>query len=166
VSILKVGFSRPRKWFVPFSWLIRLFDGTPYSHVYIRFYSSKYDRWMVYQASHTYVNFYGMPSFEKEALVVREFDIEVDDETRASVIKFAIDNAGVPYNLKTVFGIAFVKIAALFGVVIDKNPLTGDGFFCSLLVGDIMVGKLGNKLPGDPNLWTPRVIYETLEKGL
>jgi hypothetical protein len=141
-------------------------DGVPFSHTYIRFYSQKYDRWLIYQADGLKVNFIGQRRFEDGYKVYDEFVFHVDDDTMKSVMQFAIDNVGAPYNLKAVLGIAIVKVAALFGKKIEKNPLTGSGFFCSLIVGDILVEKLGSTLPGDPNLWTPRVIYETLDKGI
>ncbi len=162
MSTFKVGFSRPRKFWAPFSWLIRLFDQTPYSHVYVRFYSSKYDRWLVYQASHTFVNFYGMPAFDEEALTIREFDIDVSDDARTKVIQFAIDNAGVQYDIKTVFGIAIVRIAAMFGHTMT-NPLgNGRGYFCSELVGSILL-ELGLADGVDLSTLTPRGIYERLD---
>lgn len=163
MATIKVGFSRPRKWWKPFSLLIRLFTWAPYSHTYIRFYSSKYDRWLVYQASNLIVNFVGPKAWEEEAFVVREFDLEVSDETVTKVVSYAIDNAGQPYDLMSVFGIATVKIASLFGRRI-ANPLgNGRGFFCSELVGEILVEIVGEKIREDLAIITPRDIYEYLE---
>lgn len=162
MSTFKVGFSRPRKWFVPFSWLIRLFDRTPYSHVYIRFYSSKYDRWLVYQASHTLVNFYGMKAFAEEVEIVREFDLDIADDVRDRVVAFAIDNAGSPYDLRTVFGIACVRIAGALGRQIANPFGNGRGYFCSELVGTIL-RDMGRADGVDLSTLTPRGIYERLD---
>lgn len=159
-----IGFSRPRRFFAPFSWAIRAFDGfTPYSHTYIRVRAEKYDRDLIYQASHTMVNFMGRPAFDDEALVIREFPIQVSDETMNKVMQFAIDKAGQPYDLKSVFGIAIVRIARLFGRRLTINPMgNGHGFFCSELVGAILVEVIGTRLYLTLSTMTPRDIYEAL----
>lgn len=164
MSQITIGFSRPRAFFAPFSWAIRAFDGfTPYSHTYIKVRSEKYDRTLIYQASHTMVNFMGQPAFNDEALVIREFTIEVSAETMKKVMTFAIDNAGQPYDLKSVCGILLVKIARLFGKRLSVNPFgNGRGFFCSELVGAILVDLIGTRLYLTLSTMTPRDIYEAL----
>jgi hypothetical protein len=159
-----IGFSRPKRFWAPFSWAIRAVDGfTPYSHTYIRVRAEKYDRDLIYQASHTLVNFMGKPAFDDEALVIREFPIQISDETMTKVMQFAIDNAGQPYDLKSVFGIALIKIARLFGRRLTVNPLgDGHGFFCSELVGAILVELIGTRLYLTLSTMTPRDIYEAL----
>lgn len=160
MSTLKVGFSRPCGGFKPFSWLIRAVDQTPYSHVYIKFYAAKYDRWMVYQASGNFVNFFGPEAFAEEATVIEEFDIEVCDEVRTKVVLFAIDHAGFPYDLKSVFGIAAVKAVGLFGKKIDNPFSTGDNsFFCSKLVAAILIDIVGESIKGSIDTLTPKDIY-------
>ena len=134
-----VGFSRPAKWFVPFSWLIRLVDGTPYSHVYIRFYSDAYERWLVYQASGTRVNFIEWSRFEGQEIILDEFVIPVSTETKTDVIRFAIDNVGAPYGVLEVFGLAWVRFMMVFGKRV-RNPFK-DGessFVCCELVSLIL----------------------------
>jgi len=159
-----IGFSRPKKFWAPFSWLIRAFDGfSPYSHTYVRFRSEKYDRSLIYQASHLMVNLMGERVFGQQALIVREFDLEINDETLKKVMTFAIDNAGEPYDLKSVFGIAMMKIVALFGKRI-KNPFgNGRGFFCSELVGAILVEVIDTRIYLSIPTMTPRDIYEALD---
>lgn len=159
-----VGFSRPRSKLKPFSWLIQLWQWTPYSHTYVKFYSAKYDRWLTYQASHALVNFYGPAAWEAEALVVREFEIEVSDEVYRRVMTYAIDKAGLPYDLTSIFGIVAVAVAGLFGKKI-ANPLNSkNGFFCSELVGSILVELLGEEIRGEISTLTPKDIYEHLER--
>jgi hypothetical protein len=164
MRLVKVGFSRPRAWFKPFSWAIRLVDWTPYSHVYVSFYSATYDRRLVYQASSVMVNFFGPEAWAEEAVVVREFDLEISDEAYRRFMQFAIDNAGLPYDLASVFGLAWVKLMAVFGKKVG-NPLGNrkGAFFCSKLVASIMEDAFGDDLPGFPEDMTPRDIYEYLE---
>lgn len=164
MSTVIIGFSRPKRFFAPFSWAIRAVDGfTPYSHTYIKVRSEKYDRDLIYQASHTMVNFMGKAAFDDEALVIREFPLQVSDETMKRVMTFAIDNAGQPYDLKSVCGIAMIKIARLFGKRLTANPMgDGRGFFCSELVGSILVELIGTRLYLVISTMTPRDIYEAL----
>lgn len=165
MSTVTIGFSRPKKFWVPYSWLIRAADGfTPYSHTYIKVRSEKYNRTLVYQASHTMVNFMGKAAFDDEALVIREFTLNVSDETMKRVMQFAIDHAGEPYDLKSVFGIAVIKIARIFGKRMSANPFgNGRGFFCSELVGAILVEAIGTRLYLMLSTMTPRDIYQALE---
>lgn len=159
-----IGFSRPRRFFAPYSWLIRLFDGcVPYSHTYVKVHSDKYDRWLIYQASSLLVNFMGEAIFDAEALTVREFTFTVSDEAATNVMAFAIDHAGEPYDIASVIGLVAVKIAALFGKKI-ANPLGNrqGGFFCSELAGAI-AELLGDHIQGDINTLTPRDMYMAIE---
>lgn len=121
---------------------------------------------MIYQASHTFVNFYGQAAFDAEAIVLKEFDVEISDETKTKIMQFAIENAGVKYDIKTVMGIAVVKIAALFGRNI-KNPMGNSaGFFCAEIVALILIEIMGKDLKGDPSTMTPKVIFGYLESSI
>jgi len=164
MSKIIVGFSRPRRFFAPYSWLIRLFDGcTPYSHTFIKVYSSKYDRSLIYQASSLFVNFMGEAVFNREALTVREFEFNVSDETMNRVMTFAIDNAGDPYDIPSIFGVVAVKVAAKFGYRI-ANPLgkRHGAFFCSKMTASILI-EIGAKIDSNIESLTPRDIYRALD---
>lgn len=164
MSTIIIGFSRPKRFWAPFSWAIRAFDGfAPYSHTYIKFHSDKFDRDMVYQASSLMVNFMGANLFDDEALVVREFPLQISDEVMTRVMQFAIDNAGQPYDLKSVCGIAVMKIANLFGKKINNPFGTGHGYFCSELVGAILVEVIGTHLYPAISSMTPSDIYQALD---
>ena len=90
-----VGFSRPKAWFEPFSWLIRAVTGSQFSHAYIRFYSEEYNRWLVYQASGLKVNFIGQTMFDGAETVYEEFTVPVTALTKKIAIQGAIDKCGV-----------------------------------------------------------------------
>lgn len=158
-----VGFSRPRKGFQPFSWLIRLVDGTPYSHVYICFHSDAYDRDLVYQASSLQVNFEGWLHFNSTDLTVKQFALPISDETKKRIIQFAIDKAGTPYGIKEIVGIGLVKLASVFGEKI-KNPFrSGDStYICSELVSEILEEYLGADITKDLDSMTPKDVYNYL----
>jgi hypothetical protein len=164
VETLTIGFSRPKGWFEPFSWLIRLVMWTPYSHVYVRFHSDPYDSDLVFQASSLQVNFYGLSIFQSKEDVIREFTIPVSSETKLAMIKDAMAVVGTPYNLAGVFGMLLVLSAALFGKKIP-NPISGAGDFCSQLIGKVMTEFLGDNLQIPLNAITPKDEYEYLENA-
>ena len=155
---IKVGFSKPKKW-KPFSWLIMKGYGTPYSHSYIKFRSNTYDCNLIYQASHSLVNFTAESVFEDENEVIKEFDLDISDETRINMIKFAINNSGKPYGIKEVFGLAIVRICEIFGKKI-KNPFGFKNFVCSMLVAFILEECLKLDIPGEFQESTPKILYD------
>ena len=156
-----IGFSRPSGWFEPFSWLIRLFLWTPYSHVYIRFHSDPYNSDLVFQASSLQVNFYSEAVFTSVEDVIQEFTIPVTTETKDAVIEFAMANVGKPYNILGVFGVLLVIVASWFGKKM-ANPIGGSGDFCSQLVGQVLVEFLGGKLNYPVDVITPKDIFNYL----
>ena len=156
-----IGFSRPKGWFEPFSWLIRLFLWTPYSHVYIRFHSDAYDSDLVFQASSLQVNFYAWSVFQAKEDVIKEFVIPVTSETKLSVIKFAMANVGQPYNLTGALGVAIVWLAMRFGFRI-ANPISGAGDFCSQIAGQILNELMGQHINLPLDVITPKDIFRYL----
>lgn len=124
-----VGFSRPRKWFVPISWLIRLVNGTPFSHTYIRMYSSSIDRYLVYEAHAQGLTFCGREYFEKNVVVLQEFPRQITEEQKKLILQFCVDHALEKYSVKQNFGILYVKFMLwAFGKNV-KNPWPG-GWNC------------------------------------
>ena len=136
-----IGFSRPKhKIFPIFSWLIRFFEGTDYSHTYVKTYSQTADTWLVYQASGSMVNFMGEKHFINAAHIAREFEFEISENSFKEYLKWAILNAGVPYGLKTVLGILIARVFNL-----KKNPF-GDGestLFCAELCRIVLNDFIG-----------------------
>lgn len=135
-----IGFSRPSKLWPPplFAWLIMLFDWSNFSHAYIRFHLSEYNRDVVFQASGTRVNFISWDIFKGMEVIVREFEIPLTPETMKSVVQYALTEVGTPYALfEAIIGIPLVKLASLFGRKI-KNPINQKGDFCSELAAIIL----------------------------
>lgn len=150
-----IGFSKPQI-FKPLAWLIMTGFNIPYSHVYIKIYSEKYDRWLIYQASNTMVNFMNINTFKDHSQVIEEFELEITPEVKSKVMKFAIDNCGKAYSIKEAIGLAIVRIFDLFGKTI-KNPYADGGttYVCSGLVSEILKDCLDEKLPKDSYDMTP-----------
>lgn len=130
-----IGFSRPINKFLPvYSWAIRLLEGTKFSHVYVR-HSTKYDIDLIYQASGTQVNFESGELFFKKAETVREFRFDVSDQAFDNYMSFALKNAGKPYGILQVFGIA---ICSLLGLNKNPFPSGSSNYVCSELVAEIL----------------------------
>lgn len=153
---LIVGFSKPKTW-KPFAWLIMKGYSIPYDHVYISFHSESLDRDVVFQASGLSVNFMGKVFFGEND-VLDEFEVSIGEENKKKLLQFALDNAGNPYGIKIAFGLALVRIAALFGKKI-KNPFGGE-FVCSTLVAHILREFEGIDIPDAPNNINPKEVYD------
>lgn len=137
---ISIGFSKPTHKFFPiFSWAIRFFDGTEFSHVYVR-QSTHYNIDLIYQASGMQVNFINGNLFLEKEKVIKEFPFQITDEAYDKYMKFALTNVGKPYGVLQVFGILACLIFKL-----NKNPFPNGNadFVCSELVADILyeVGK-------------------------
>lgn len=127
-----VGFSKPRGWFKPFSWAIRLVEGTPYSHVYFRIYSEGLDVDLIYQASGSQVNFMGLQHFEDRAICLAEFEVpDIDPADYRAFMREAVKTAGADYSVKQPLGIFLIRVFNL-----NKNPFRNDkaAWVCSELV--------------------------------
>lgn len=156
-----IGFSKPKKWKI-FAALIMWFYDVPYDHVYVKFYSKRYDRDLIYQASKMMVNFMSPSVFEEENVVIQEFTLPISAKSKKKAMQFAIDNAGKPYGILECLGLAWIKICANFGHKV-KNPF-GDGrttYVCSEL-GAFILRDCDLKLPDDPENLSPKDLYDFL----
>lgn len=163
MNTIRIGFSKPRKW-KPFAAAIMAGYGIGYSHVYIRLAAKKYDRDLIYQASHTMINFMSPIVFETENEIVREFELEVSDEKYIELMQFAIDNAGKPYGIKEALGLGIVRLAEIFGRKI-RNPFSAgnSNYVCSVLADYVIDNFTKQKSPGEFTDASPRDIWNFLE---
>lgn len=168
-----VGFSRPQKFNI-FSILIRLFEGRgfqlcEFSHVYIKFWSDTYKRWLIYQASGLVVNFESVQSFEAHAKTIRLFELEVADSDLIAAIQFCIDRLGKPYGLKQVLGIAWVYIQRRLFERVVPNPFA-DGELtevCSSIAARLLAEPLKKDLGAvDFEVIGPRYLCDLIEYKL
>ena len=164
-----VGFSRPKAWFEPFSWLIRIAEGNPikwcpYSHAYIRYYNSYADRWEIFQASGMKVNLIGSTMFDAAENIYAEFEVPITAATKQLVVQGAVDKVGSPYGVGQIFGFGWVMFMRLFGKSV-KNPFySASSFVCSELTADILNEINGTTL--DSSTMSPKDVCEyMLAKG-
>ena len=162
-----VGFSKPKGWFEPFSWLIRLVTWSAYSHAYIKYYNSYASRWEIFQASGLKVNFVGATLFDSEEVICKEFTIPITTQAKLELVQFAIDNVGKPYGVGQIFGILWVLFMRAFGIKV-KNPFASSSSdFCSELTEEVLNKIVGEGDPLDPSASTPKDLCVFLEsKGL
>jgi len=155
-----VGFSRPKAWLEPFSWLIRLVTWSQFSHAYIRYYNSYADRWTVLQASGLAVNYMGGTLFDTKEDICAEFELPISSATKLTTVQFGIDRVGLPYSMETIFGICYVMILRLFGKKVTNPFASTSSFVCSELVAQILNEINGTNL--DSSTMTPKDVYSYL----
>lgn len=160
MKTIAIGFSRPKTWKL-LAWVIQTVQGTPYSHVYIKFTSNKYQRNLIYQASGLQVNFVGEQVFKDHCTVVKECIIQVSDETYDKMMTFAIDKAGYPYSLKQLFNI-------LIYMATNKTDILSDGrsgYVCSELAAEMLKTILGIPITENLDIVTPKDVDKALEEA-
>lgn len=156
-----VEFTRPKgKKFPVYSWLIRAVEGTPYSHVRIKWESTSGVE-LVYEAGGSSVRLIGeiaAPNHQVEVMYSKEF--EVTSEQYRKLIRL-FRYAGVDYGIKQALGILVAKI---FGM--KKNPFAQGrkSQVCSELVVVFLEEVLGYEVGLNLDLAGPKDIYDWLSK--
>lgn len=161
-----IGFSKPSSGFQPFAWLIRKWEGTEYSHVYIRIPSAFLETDVIYQASGLAVNMQSSATFFGHATSLAEFQFDITDETQRNLLQTALSKLGTSYSIRQVLGMGLARAYNLVGLQDRYNPLT-DGraaYVCSELVGEVLVQYLGADIREDLDLITPKDIYEVVSR--
>lgn len=110
--------------------IIRLVEGTSFSHVAVRITTAD-NRSFVYHSTFTGVNFLNSALYEKKYKVVQSHKFDIDKQEQKKLITFFISVAGNSYPLKEIVGVIAVRLAdRLFGKKID-NPFGSNKMFCS-----------------------------------
>jgi hypothetical protein len=155
-----VGFSTPRKnKLLP--WLIRKAEKTPFSHVYVKIYDERINRYMVYEAAGLIVHCSTQDTFYRKNIPIAEHTITCSMDDRMAVLTAASDALALPYGMNQLIGLALVRLCRMLGKRI-KNPFR-DGrltYVCSEF-GGLILHILGYKVR-DLDELTPRDIYEIL----
>jgi hypothetical protein len=126
-----IGFSTPKK-FKLASALIRWFEKSDYSHIYIRMKATpnsslNFDK--VFQASHGDVNAVSFDVFQEGNKIFHEYEIEVEDSKYFEVATWLWKQLGKPYGFLQLLGIAF-------NIKLSNNR--EDRFICSELSGMVL----------------------------
>lgn len=147
-----VGFSKSKKKLAFFGWLIRVYMGTPFSHVYIRFQSS-IDQDFIYESvGKSGTRFCGSKLWEEHALSIAEFKLDLNDDKYKDLLEYCVSNCGIEYGFFQNIGIFLANMFKL-----KKNPFkTGQN--CSEAIATVLKHQ-GFAIDKPLDLVTPKDLY-------
>lgn len=162
---LRIVFSRSRKKFGIFAWLIIWWDKKrhnaylPISHVSGKWFSRSWDAEFIYQATGAGTHFMGGTLFRKKNEIIEEWVLELPSEIEEKIGRACVEREGIPYAKIQTLGIAISAIIWLitFGRFDIKNPFRdGDSETnCLEEWGYLLQEAYGLKFPGDLEKATP-----------
>lgn len=157
-----VEFTRPAKGFKPISWLIRVFQGTKYSHVRIRWITRGTNSEICYEAGGGSIRFMGQVALSSSpAKIMKRYAIELTNPEYKELLKYCLKYAGINYGKIQIIGMAF---SYLFRN--RKNKLA-DGkktMVCSELVYYLLKEVLKYDIDFRPEVDGPKELDKQLEK--
>ena len=160
-----IGFSRPKKSKLLSSLIMRV-EKTNYSHVFLKFYAAKYDRWLVYEASGIDVKFKSVSRFQISNMVVDCYRIDLEENHYNRTIAWCIDNCATPYGIIQLFGMFYVYLFECIFKKRVRNPLR-DGKksqVCSEMIGYMLKENKIMDIDGDLDLAGPKIIHNIVDK--
>ena len=161
---LRIGFSKPKgKIFPIFSWLIRIYEGTPHSHVYIRW-ETKWNTWLCYHAASVMVHFLGEYSFAKHIEIIEEFEFNVSEEQFDRLMRFCTKNVGQDYALLEALMIPFVDYLEARGKIFHSYASGEVKQYCAELVLRALAEMSQEKLTFDADRVKLKQVYEFVKE--
>lgn len=158
LDTITIGFSRPRRRFFPImAYLVRWYQKTPYSHVYMSFYSESINRTLIYEAVGEGVRFVSPKIWANHAEEVKSYTIQVKRCNAVTLLQYCVDHAGEDYGFMQNVGVLVSKWFKL-----RSNPWP-KGKNCSEAMAELLKAE-GYVLPKEPNLMTPKDIDLLLSK--
>ena len=157
-----IGFSKSKKKFPIASWLIRLYQMTPFSHTYIRIKPRIFTTDDIIHASEGKVLRMSETQFDKRHEVVEEFHMQIEDDLYMEILDVMHEASGDDYGIMQNVGIIYVDIARILGFRV-VNPFQ-TGWNCSEFVVTILK-KIHPKdfQHLDQNTVTPKELYDILK---
>lgn len=138
MKTITVGFSKhPGSLF---SKLIMFVTKSTISHTYIKLSVPEYNEFVVFQASGLTVNYTNYSVFTKKAVVIEEYEIEVDDFTFAMGEKLRVTEVGKPYSMKEIFGLLWVLFMRNLGRKITNPFRDGSNSYICVELAMICAG--------------------------
>lgn len=160
--IIHIQLTRPKGFkLAVLSWLVRLFQGTPYSHCLLRW-QNRHGLDVVYESSGTCVKFLGPRAAKDRYKIMKSYEVSLTKDEYQRFIDFCITYAGLDYGLRQVFGVALVYIFKL-----RKNPFA-DGtrsWACSEVIGRFFEDVKNESINLDLDVAGPREIDQYLARS-
>lgn len=157
---LRIGFSKPKdKWLPIFSWAIRLYERTPYSHVYIRW-QTKWNTWLCYHAASVMIHFLGESSFAKHLTIVEEFEFEITDAQFDRLMSFCTKYVGEDYALFEVLMIPMWDFLSKRGQTVPTLANSTNKQYCAELVMRALAEMDGENLTFDADRVKLKQVYQ------
>jgi len=136
VKNIKICFTTKKSKFNILSHIIKLFEGTKFSHSNILF-TNRTGRHLVYEASGFpgSVKFDNLRNFLLKNEIITAFELELTDAQAQDLLDILLDNLGRPYSFMGLCGMAFVRLFSL-----KNNPFSDgrEAFVCTELVAFIL----------------------------
>jgi len=163
VKRVKIGFSKSKKNLALFSWAVRVYQRTKFSHIYIILETPFLGSDTVTHASEGKVLSMSDYQFNKRHEVIEEILIEVSEENYNEMLLELHKVSGDDYGVMQNIGILLVDLLNSLNIKI-KNPWQ-QGWNCSEFVC-VMLQKCKPELVEniDPQTVTPKQLYNLLKK--
>jgi len=161
---LTVGFSKSKKKMPIASWLIMLYEGTGFSHTYLRETLRVFKDDLIIHASEGAVQRMSQYQFDKKHEVVEEFIIEIEDKELYQELKDKMHKySGAPYSIMQNVGIIYVNIMKCLNRNVE-NPWQ-IGWNCSELVMVVLESVYPEEFSNyRQNTVTPKEIHHILSE--
>jgi hypothetical protein len=159
---LTIVFTKSKKKFPIFSWLIRLWTRKSYSHVARKMQISFLDEPSYFQANEGKVNWEYETYFKKKHEIVMVLSFDITKEERAKFNKLCWEQVGAPYGMLQNVGIVYVDIMKLLGIKVN-NPWK-KGMNCSEVLYRTIFKVRHPELDYDPDTIKPHHIGEIWKK--
>ena len=146
---ITIGFSKPINRFFPiFNWLIRWYEKTPYSHVFIL-----YDENKIIEATGAGVEKdKDLETWEKKSEIIIQKQIEITEEAYQLILNY---KKVKHYGYLQIIGLVLAKAFRLNWNIFPNDKI------CSELVAEVLELS-GYKINKNKNLVTPKDIYEII----
>lgn len=151
--ILSIGLSTKK---TIFSWLIRLYQGTKYSHAYIRIETNGHN--LVLDATIKGVTIRNYEDFDKKNKIIKEKRLDSKYLNIEQLSSIVVPFLGKSYGYLTILGILFKNIG-IKGIGQDGNKT----FICSELVARVLERYIGLD-HGKFDYMTPKHIEILMER--
>ena len=158
---LKIEFTRPSKGFAPLSRAIRFIEGTPYSHVRLKWETGQGDD-IVYEASGISIKFLGEKAQKARPVdVICSYSIDLSKDEYKALLYLCLSNAGLDYGFGQLIGILLHKLFSTNVNILSKGS---NAQVCSEVVGRFLQDVIGIGREMDLDLVGPKDIQYMLEK--